>query len=67
MTMTKNKLERIKVLQRGGLVYSPFIPKGQEIVKTQPMDYRSPFLIEESKFPVEPVKVYKPIDQIQFQ
>ena len=63
MTMTKDKLERIKVLQRGRLVYSPFIPNEQEIIRTQPMDYRSPFLIEESKFPVEPVKVYKPIEQ----
>lgn len=62
MTMNRDKLEKIKVLQRGGLVYSPFIPNEQEIIKTQPMDYRSPFLIEESKFPVEPVKVYKPIE-----
>ena len=61
--MNRDKLERIKVLQRGGLVYSPFIPKEQEIVRIQPMDYRSSFLIENSKFPVEPVKVYKPIEQ----
>jgi hypothetical protein len=47
--------------QQGGLVYRPFIPNWTpKPVEESPLTYRVPFIEDNDKFPVEPVRVYSP-------
>ena len=62
MVMNKDKLEKIKVLQSRGLVYTPFIPREQNSIRENSYN-EFPFTIEDSTFPIEPVKIVNPITQ----